>query len=63
MSDREPEPGSPSEEPGEEAGPVDEASEAALIRKVLRVQERHREGGVDPELDVGEADEDRPAGS
>jgi hypothetical protein len=23
-----------------------------MIRKVLRAQERHREGGVDPELDV-----------
>jgi hypothetical protein len=29
----------------------DDAAEAELIRKVLRTQERHREGGVDPELD------------
>lgn len=28
----------------------DDAREAALIRKVLRLQERHREGGVEPEL-------------
>jgi hypothetical protein len=31
----------------------DDAAEAELIRKVLRTQERHREGGVDPELDEG----------
>lgn len=30
---------------------VDEASEAALMREVLRTQEQHREGGVEPELD------------
>ena len=30
---------------------ADDAAEAELIRKVLRTQERHREGGVDPELD------------
>jgi hypothetical protein len=29
----------------------DEASEAALMREVLRTQEQHREGGVEPELD------------
>jgi len=33
----------------DEAGPADEA---ALIRKILRMQERHREGGIDPEFDV-----------
>jgi hypothetical protein len=43
----------------------DDAAEAELIRKVLRTQERHREGGVDPELDEdadGQAADDRDAG-
>lgn len=57
MSDRELAPGSPGDEPGEEASLSDDAREAALIRKVLRVQECHREGGIDPELD---ADDEEP---
>jgi chorismate mutase len=44
---------------GEKAGHgpevLDEAREAAMIREILRRQERHREGGVEPELDeIGE---------
>jgi hypothetical protein len=35
---------------------LDEASEAALMREVLRAQEQHREGGVEPELDGRDAD-------
>lgn len=38
---------------GERSGkpdPLDEAREAAMMRKVLRMQQQHREGGVDPEL-------------
>jgi hypothetical protein len=27
-----------------------EDQEAAMMRKVMRMQERHREGGVDPDL-------------
>jgi hypothetical protein len=41
-------------EPGQEASPAGEASpadEAALIREVVRMQKRHREGGIDPDLD------------
>lgn len=41
---------SPAAEPG---GTTADADEAELIRKVLRAQERHREGGIDPELDTG----------
>jgi hypothetical protein len=52
MSDQEQTPDSSGDEPHGEADLQDDAREAALIRKVLRVQERHREGGVDPELDV-----------
>lgn len=38
---------------------LEEAREAAMIREILRRQERHREGGVEPELDeIGE--EPRP---
>lgn len=40
------------DEPGERPDLADDAREAAMIRKVLRLQERHREGGVDPELEV-----------
>lgn len=38
-----------------------EDREAAMMRKVMRIQERHREGGVDPDLDdVDAADEQEP---
>lgn len=30
---------------------LDEAREVAMMREILRRQERHREGGVEPELD------------
>ncbi len=50
MSDREPTPGSSGDEPDSESDRQEDAAEAALIRKVMREQERHREGGVDPEL-------------
>jgi hypothetical protein len=49
--------------PGASGGEADstpeaaaEEREAAQMRKVMRMQERHREGGVDPDLDDGEAD-------
>lgn len=32
-----------------------EDREAAMMREVMRRQERHREGGVDPELDDTDA--------
>ena len=50
MSDQETTPGSSGDEPDGEPDRQDDAAEAALIRKVIREQERHREGGVDPEL-------------
>jgi hypothetical protein len=60
MGEREQAPGSSGEKPGE--GPdVLEGREAALIREVLRRQEQHREGGVEPGLD--EADEDPGTGA
>jgi len=33
--------------------------EAAMMRKVMRIQEAHREGGVDPDLDDADADDDQ----
>ena len=33
-----------------------EDREAAAMRKVMRMQEQHREGGVDPDLDDADAD-------
>jgi hypothetical protein len=33
-----------------------EDGEAAMMRKVMRMQERHREGGVDPDMDDAGAD-------
>jgi hypothetical protein len=49
--------------PGGSGGEVDsgpdvtaEEHEAAMMRKVMRMQERHREGGVDPDLDDTGAD-------
>jgi hypothetical protein len=50
MSEREPV--NSGDEPGKDPDVQDDAREAALMREVLRAQEQHREGGVDPELDV-----------
>jgi hypothetical protein len=33
-----------------------EEREAAMMRKVMRMQEGHREGGVDPDLDEPDTD-------
>jgi hypothetical protein len=38
---------------------MDDAREAALMREVLREQEEHREGGIEPGL----RDPDAPTGS
>jgi hypothetical protein len=57
MDEREQVPGSgPGEEPGHGPEVLDEASEAAMMREILRRQEQHREGGVEPEL--AETDEE-----
>jgi hypothetical protein len=39
------------QKPGNAPELLDEAREAAMMREILRRQERHREGGVEPELD------------
>jgi len=51
MSERAPAPDSPGDQPKEEPGALDDAREAGLMREVLREQEQHREGGVEPGLD------------
>ncbi len=56
MSDRASPPGSSDGEPGREPDMLDHAREAALMREVIRAQQRHREGGVDPKLDDADAD-------
>lgn len=56
MGERDQEPGGSGEEPGPGPEVLDKAREVALMREILRGQEQHREGGVEPELD--EMDED-----
>jgi hypothetical protein len=54
------EPTSPQGGPGEqrrsEPDALDADTEAALMRAVMRAQEKHREGGIDPELADPDAD-------
>jgi len=59
MTERAPAPGSSGDEPNGEPGALDDEREAALMREVLREQEQHRVGGVEPGLD----EPDSPAGS
>ena len=59
MSERAPAPGNSGDEPNGEPGALDDEREAALMREVLREQEQHREGGVEPGLD----EPDSPDGS
>jgi hypothetical protein len=56
MSEHQPPPGAPgratTDTGGSHAGAAaEEADEAELIKKVMRTQERHREGGVDADLE------------
>ena len=61
MGEQEQASGSSGEKPGDSPDVLAEDREAALIRKVLRTQEQHREGGVEPGLD--ETDEDPGPGA
>jgi len=57
MDEREQAPDNSSDEkPGHGPEVPDEDPEAAMMREILRRQERHREGGVEPEL--AETDEE-----
>jgi phage gp29-like protein len=56
MSDRTPAPGGADDQRGSEPEGADDEEIAAKMRAVMRAQEGHREGGVDPELEIPEAD-------
>ena len=51
MSDQGSTPGISDNDLNGESDRLDDAREAALMREIIRKQERHREGGVEPELD------------
>ena len=55
MSDRSPVPGDADDQRGSEPDMSDTA-EFARMRAVMRASEKHREGGVDPELEDADAD-------
>jgi hypothetical protein len=55
MSDRIPAPEDAGGQRGSEPDVAD-AAEFAKMRAVMRASEKHREGGVDPELEVADAD-------
>jgi hypothetical protein len=55
MSDRMPEPGNADDQHDSERD-VSDTAEFAKMRAVMRASEKHREGGVDPELEDADAD-------
>jgi hypothetical protein len=58
MTERIPEPGHAGDQPGSEPD-LSHTAEFAKMRAVMRASEKHREGGVDPDL---EEDEDADPG-
>jgi len=56
MSDHRPAPDDADDQRGSEPEVADDDEIAVKMRAVMRAQERHREGGVDPELDDADAD-------
>ena len=57
MSNRIPAPGDADDQRGSEPD-MSATDEFAKMRAVMRASEKHREGGVDPELEVADADPD-----
>ena len=55
MSDRIPAPGDAGDQRGSEPD-LSATDEFAKMRAVMRASEKHREGGVDPDLEVPDAD-------
>ncbi len=51
MSEQASAPDSSEDETRGESDVLDDARAAELMREVIRMQERHREGGIEPELD------------
>ena len=56
MTDRMSAPGDAGDQPGREPDAADADEIAAKMEAVMRAQEKHREGGVDPELEDPDAD-------
>jgi len=55
MNDRSPVPGDAGDQPGSEPD-LSATDEFAKMRAVMRASEKHREGGVDPDPEVADAD-------
>jgi hypothetical protein len=55
MTDRMPEPENASDQRGSEPE-LSDTAEFAKMRAVMRASEKHREGGVDPELEDADTD-------
>ena len=58
MTDPRPAPGDAGDQGGSEPDVADDDEIAAKMEAVMRAQEKHREGGVDPELEETDADPD-----
>ena len=61
MSERASTPDGSEGEAREESDTLDDARAADLMREVIRMQERHREGGIEPELDNVDGDHEPDA--
>ena len=61
MSEQASTPDSSEDEERGESDVLDEARAADLMREVIRMQERHREGGIEPELDNVDGDHEPDA--
>jgi hypothetical protein len=57
MNERMPAPEDADRQPGS-GSDLSDTDEFAKMRAVMRASEKHREGGVDPELEVADADPD-----
>jgi hypothetical protein len=56
MSDQPPAPDATGGEANSSSEAAAEEREAAQMRQVMRMQEQHREGGIDPDLDDADTD-------
>jgi hypothetical protein len=60
MSEHTPTPGDGGNQPGSEPD-LSSTAEFAKMRAVMRASEKHREGGIDPELETADEDPDSDA--
>jgi hypothetical protein len=61
MSEQASTPDNSEDEASGESDVLDDARTAELMREVVRMQERHREGGIEPELDNVDGDHEPDA--